>query len=452
MQNRSRRRTTSSPRRRARWRPSKIPKVEPKPNGIRDLHLTLSGLRSAAIKQVTINAQTDKGPTAWRLDTTDSQDWPLVLRRAGTESWADLFLEPPAGDLNGRTSRSTSSTRTARTPTPPSRSDKNTDPKLAFDPKAPAPSLDARVYLTGDEQLFGKLEALGEESLRLTTPWGDHLDVPLARVVGVYMGLPDHKESPESFAKRLKARGTEDLLLATRRTARSSRSPGVVEGTEDDKLHFRFQDKTRTLPLKQVEGLVLAARPEPKRPDGLAADLLARRRPRRLGPLERPRRQRPGRSRQPGARGLKLPAAEIHGVRFRGGQMTYLSDLEPSKVEETPFFGRRSPWRRDVNLAGEPLKMDGQTYERGLAVHSRSALTYDLNGRYATFEALVGFDESAKGRAASTAGSSPTARSSTPIPTSAPTPRRSSSPCRSRGPSSSGSSSISARTRTRATA
>src|SRR5260370_11770040 len=82
--------------------PVKIAKVEPKPNGICDLHLTLSNLRTAAVKQVTINAQTDKGPTAWRLDTTDSHDWPLVLRRAGTESWADLFLEPPAGDLKGK--------------------------------------------------------------------------------------------------------------------------------------------------------------------------------------------------------------------------------------------------------------------------------------------------------------------------------------------------------------
>ncbi len=83
-------------------------------------------------------------------------------------------------------------------------------------------------------------------------------------------------------------------------------------------------------------------------------------------------------------------------MRFRGGKMTYLSDLNPSKVEETPFFGHRLPWRRDVNLLGEPLKMKGQTYERGVAVHSRCVLTYDLNGRYSTFEALVGFDDASQ--------------------------------------------------------
>ncbi len=78
--------------------------------------------------------------------------------------------------------------------------------------------------------------------------------------------------------------------------------------------------------------------------------------------------------------------------------MTYLSDLTPSKVEETPFFGHRLPLRNNVNLLGEPLKMNGQTYDRGVAVHSRCVLTYDLNGRYSPFEALVGFDEAARGK------------------------------------------------------
>ncbi len=75
---------------------------------------------------------------------------------------------------------------------------------------------------------------------------------------------------------------------------------------------------------------------------------------------------------------LKLPAAEIQEVRFGGGKMIYLSDLVPSKVEETPFFGHRLPWRRNVNLLGEPLRMNGKAYDRGVAVHSRCILTYDL--------------------------------------------------------------------------
>ncbi|SIN68133.1 Protein of unknown function [Singulisphaera sp. GP187] len=374
---------------------AKIPKLEPKPNGICDLHLTLANLRTAAIKQVTINAQTDKGPTAWRLDTSDSNDWPLVVRRAGTETWADLFLEPPAGDLNGKDLTVNITYSDGQSANATIKSDKRSDPKLAVDPKAPAPSLDARVYLTGDEQLFGKFEGLGEDSLRLLTPWGDRLTVPLARVTGIYMGLPEHKESSESFAKRLRTRGTEDLLLARSKDDEVVAIPGIAEGTAEDKLLFHFQDKTRSLSLKQVEGLILAARPEPDRSDGLhstfsmAGGIV-------ISGLWKTLEAKTWKIETAWGESLDLPAAEVRSVRFRGGQMTYLSDLEPSRVEETPFFGRRSPWRKDVNLAGTPLKMDGITYEHGLAVHSRSALTYDLTGGYTTFEAIVGFDESAK--------------------------------------------------------
>jgi len=374
---------------------AKIPKLEPKPNGTCDLHLALSNLRSAAVKQVTITAQTDKGPAAWRLDTSDSRDWPLVLRRAGTESWADLFLEPPAGALKGKDLTVNVMYGDGQNANATVKVEKSTDPKLAFDPKAPAPSLDARVYLTGGEQLFGKIEGLGEESLRLRMPWGDRLAVPLAHVVGVYMGMPEHKESPESFATRLRARGTEDLLLARSSDGEVLAISGVTEGTEGEKLHFLFQEKTRTLGLKQVEGLVLAARPEPERPGGLRATFSM------AGGVVisgvwKGLDAKTWKVETDWGQGLDLPAAEVRGVRFRGGQMTYLSDLEPGKVEETPFLGRRNPWRKDVNLAGAPIKMDGRTYERGLAVHSRSALTYDLSGNYATFEALVGFEESAR--------------------------------------------------------
>ena len=97
---------------------------------------------------------------------------------------------------------------------------------------------------------------------------------------------------------------------------------------------------------------------------------------------------------------LEIPGRRGPGGAVPGGAMTYLSDLDPSRVEETPFFGHRMPWRRDVGLLGEPLRMDGQTYDHGVAVHSRSRLTYDLNGRYARFEALLGFDDAASGQGA----------------------------------------------------
>jgi hypothetical protein len=377
---------------------TRIPKVEPKQNGIRDMHIWVFGLRDAKIKQVTVNCQTDKGPAGWRLDTTDSQDWPLVIRRAGNDMSADLFLEPPEADCFEKDFMIMINYEDGQAVNAQAKAGKHTDPKLGVDPKAASvPPTDAWVYLTGDEKLFGKLESISAESLRLTTPWEDHLDIPLARIRGVHLGVPERKELPNSFARRLKERGAEDQLLAQAKNGEVIAISGVVEGTDNDRLRFRYQDRSRTLPLKLVEGLVLAARPERERegdlrptfslPGGVAISGRWKDLDTSVWKIETPWGQE-----------LKLPAGEIQDVRFRGGKMTYLSDLSPSKVEEVPYFGHRLPWRRDVNLMGEPLKMQGHVYDRGLAVHSRCILTYDLDRRYSTFEALVGFDDAAKGK------------------------------------------------------
>jgi len=377
---------------------TKIARVHPEKNGIRDLNLQVAGLRNAEIKQVMVTCQTDKGPASWRLDTTDSQDWPLVIHRSGVEAWADLFLEPPQGDCFEKDFTVNITYADGQAANTTVKSKEHTDPKLAVDAKAPpAPSLDAWIHLLGDEKFFGKIGGISEDTLHLTTPAQDKLDVPLARITGIHFALLNRKEKPESFEKRLKTRGSEDVLLAQTKNGEVLAISGVLERTEDDRLHFLYQGKSRTLPLKQVEGLIMAARPDVKESDEL-----------------RPTFSLPGGVVYSGrwkdldtsswkietawGQELKLPATEIQGVRFHGGIVTFLSDLNPSKVEETPFFSRRLPWRRDVGLLGEPLKMNGQTYDRGVAVHSRTVLTYDLNGRYGTFEALLGFDDAVQGK------------------------------------------------------
>ncbi|MGC8644407.1 MAG: NPCBM/NEW2 domain-containing protein, partial [Isosphaeraceae bacterium] len=377
----------------------KIPKTEPKPNGIRDIHLALSGLRDAEIRQIMIQCPTDQGQAMWQLDTTGSPAGPLSLRRAGKETWADLFLEPPKGDCHNKQFMINLNYADGQNANIQVQATGHTDPKLAFDPAAPTPALDARVYLAGDEQLFGKLEGMSADSLTLAPPWGDRIETPLSRVIGVYMGMADHKESPESFARRLKSPPSEDLLLARTKDGEVLAIDGVVEAMKNNKLTFNYRGKSRGLGLKQVEGLVLAARPTPRPPTEvrptftLTGGLVLSG---RWVKIEGDKWQ----IETPWGQTVKLPAAEIREVHFRGGQMDYLSDLEPSKVEETPCFSRRTPYRRDVALDGSPLKLEDQAIAKGISVHSRTALTYDLDRRYARFETQVGFDPSGgkKGR------------------------------------------------------
>jgi hypothetical protein len=73
--------------------------------------------------------------------------------------------------------------------------------------------------------------------------------------------------------------------------------------------------------------------------------------------------------------------------------MVYLSDLKPVSVEQVPYFDRMLGYRVDQSLDGKPLVLKDGTYKRGIAVHSRCALGYDLGGKFDELRAKVGFQQ-----------------------------------------------------------
>jgi len=90
---------------------------------------------------------------------------------------------------------------------------------------------------------------------------------------------------------------------------------------------------------------------------------------------------------------LSLPLARLLAIEFRGGRLVYLSDLTPAEAKETPFFDIVWGYRRDRSVDGNPLRLGGTAYRKGLGCHSRCELTYALGGAYRRFLADAGIDE-----------------------------------------------------------
>lgn len=92
-----------------------------------------------------------------------------------------------------------------------------------------------------------------------------------------------------------------------------------------------------------------------------------------------------------------IPIRSIGSIRFRSALFTDLSELEPSSVEETAYFGGgssvRYPWKRDRTVTGGALRVGGVLYESGLGVHSRSLLTFPLDGNFVSFRTKAGVDD-----------------------------------------------------------
>jgi hypothetical protein len=91
--------------------------------------------------------------------------------------------------------------------------------------------------------------------------------------------------------------------------------------------------------------------------------------------------------------GAKLPLKTdlLSRLDFNFGKLTYLSDLDPSKVIEKSGIGLVVRYKKDVNLDGEPILLDKQ-YPKGLSLHAHTELEYNLAGKYKDLKGILGVD------------------------------------------------------------
>lgn len=99
---------------------------------------------------------------------------------------------------------------------------------------------------------------------------------------------------------------------------------------------------------------------------------------------------------------LTAARGNVSCVRFRGEQVVLLADLTP-QARQTGFFDESFPWKKNRAVSGGPLQMNGRTYENGIGVHARCALTYTLGGAYRSFSAVAGIDDSVRAGSATLA-------------------------------------------------
>lgn len=90
---------------------------------------------------------------------------------------------------------------------------------------------------------------------------------------------------------------------------------------------------------------------------------------------------------------LQVRLEEVVKLDVLQSRAVYLSDLKPIEYEHQPYLGIRWPYSLDRSVAGSPLRLGGNVYDKGIGMHSQSRLTFDLNGEYRRFESWVGLDD-----------------------------------------------------------
>jgi hypothetical protein len=99
-----------------------------------------------------------------------------------------------------------------------------------------------------------------------------------------------------------------------------------------------------------------------------------------------------------------LAISDIAEIRVNSERVVYLSDLSPVREVTEGLLhdagNKDSPWpvRWDSSVSGGPLEIGGQTFAKGIGVHSRTELTFSIGDNYEKFVATIGLDDSIRPR------------------------------------------------------
>lgn len=85
---------------------------------------------------------------------------------------------------------------------------------------------------------------------------------------------------------------------------------------------------------------------------------------------------------------------EVAKLDFTSGKLLYLSEADPIATEEENSLDRLARHTRDKNLDGDPIRIEGKEYPRGIGLLARTALAYELKGDFKEFKCIVGVDDS----------------------------------------------------------
>ncbi len=288
---------------------------------------------------------------------------------------------------------------------------------------SPPIGIPAVFYLADGGRLFGLLlePHSPNDSLTCRTSIGDPVELPFEFLAGVELaGRQDFPRAQEVFHAAMTSRRPGKDVLVTREVHEpptdfaqpTDAAPGAQEpkslpgrlatlGPLDGS--FVFSDRTRSFRTERAYGIVFAA--------GASAPIPAR----RGAPEHGMRRDHPitlelldgsvftCRVERSDAQSLhvstswgftaELNLTQVVRMSVESDRVVYLTDLKPVDTTVTGLLHRPWPPRFDKSVAGGPILIDGRKFDRGLGVHSRTQLLYDINKTFETFVATIGLDD-----------------------------------------------------------
>jgi hypothetical protein len=252
----------------------------------------------------------------------------------------------------------------------------------------------SQVLLANGDRVRGILQRATAETLDINSELLGDMSIPLEQVRAMLPNPPADRPTRDRFCNRLAAELRKDDVVIL---GNGDEIAGAFMGLGDGAVRLETAQGALEITRSEVRAvamsseLVAASRPAHLFAQVMLADGSE------ISLVEAWTEGLRLRGRASFGREVSIPLSQVVGLEFRNGRATYLSDVEPSDYRHTPYLGVQYDWHRDRSVLGNVQSIRGQVFRKGLGVHSRSELTYKLDGLHRRFEAVAGIDDETAG-------------------------------------------------------
>ena len=255
----------------------------------------------------------------------------------------------------------------------------------------PVPARSFVLLVNGDVIPFNGIR-LNDERFVLNPLIGNTKEIRLnpSQVALVWFSGPDAERHPDKLRRTLAAgqRTRDRILLQNGDTLE-----GTITAMDEKVVRTEVDKRNQELPISKMAIIAMNT------------ELASRRKPN--GPYVRVVLANGGR--------LSLSSATADGETLSGkltsgipihvnvrdlvslsifqGCAEYLSDMKPSKVEQTPYLDSTLAPVLDGTAKDRDLRVGGGRYDKGIGMHGACRMTFDLRGAFKRIESLVALDD-----------------------------------------------------------
>ncbi len=256
---------------------------------------------------------------------------------------------------------------------------------------------DIQITLTTGDTLLGKAGEKAADGIRLISPAFGNLAVKFEHVRRVTFPA-----NAASLPKRLPDRVDTDLVFKKS----GDRAEGTLLALSAAGVEYRSSRMQRDVidPPSEVACIVLTEIAAPPKAPPTVYSVVSTRDGSSLRGVVRSLREGVLTFKDLYGGIHRIAANHVSFIGMKNGRVVYLSDVDPSAVNEDANYIRgpekspgdlEYPFQKDRNAKGGRIVLGGVEHRLGLGVRAHSELTYTLGGRYRRFQTAVGLDDAA---------------------------------------------------------